>query len=215
MVPPGKESLVLERLIENIHQRQGHLSTGFVGILPLMHGLTEFGYADLAYTISTQEDSPSWLYMLKDGGTTIWEYWNDVANRNNSSLGGPFSSWCYLALGGIRLAPDVPAFKKIIIKPEVVGDLTWVKASHKSIYGRIVSEWERKDGRLTLNVTIPANTTATVYVPTENADSVTESGKDAEKAESVKFLRMEEGAAVYQVGSGSYVFVSSYEGKQR
>ncbi len=89
-----------------------------------------------------------------------------------------------------------------------VGDLTWVKCYHDSPYGRIVSNWKREDRKLTVEVTIPANTTATVYVPAKDAGSVSESGKPAAKAAGVKFLRMENAAAVYAVGSGTYRFES-------
>jgi alpha-L-rhamnosidase len=90
-----------------------------------------------------------------------------------------------------------------------VGNLTFVKASHKSPYGKIVSEWKRDKDRFTWSFTVPANTTATAYVPAKDAASVTESGKPAGDAPGVKYLRMEAGAAVYEVGSGSYRFLSS------
>jgi alpha-L-rhamnosidase len=112
--------------------------------------------------------------------------------------------------------PAVPGFKQIIIKPALVGDVTWVKCHHDSPYGRIVSNWKLEAGKLTMEVTVPANTTATVYVPTKDATDVTESGpstwlragKPATKAVGAKFLRMENGAAVYAVGSGTYTFQS-------
>ena len=90
-----------------------------------------------------------------------------------------------------------------------VGDLTWVKAHHDSLYGRIVSNWKREGRKLTMEVTIPANTTATVFVPAKDATGVTESGKPADKVEGVKFLRMENSAAVYGVGAGTYRFEST------
>jgi hypothetical protein len=91
----------------------------------------------------------------------------------------------------------------------MVGDLTWVKAHHDSPYGRIVSNWKLEAGKLTMEVTVPPNSTATIFVPAKDAASVTESGKPATKAVGVKFLRMENGAAVYAVGSGTYQFQSA------
>ncbi len=124
------------------------------------------------------------------------------------SLGGNIVAWHMESLAGIRPDPTEPGFKRIIIKPNVIGDLTWVKAHHDSPYGRITSHWKRDGDTLTMKVTIPANTTATVYVPARDAESVTESGKPATQAPGVKFLRMGGNVAVCSVGSGSYEFKS-------
>ncbi|MCX6033389.1 MAG: hypothetical protein NTV38_00175 [Chloroflexi bacterium] len=107
-----------------------------------------------------------------------------------------------------------PGFKKIIIKPAVVGDLTWVKCSYDSIHGRIASNWKREGDKVTMEVAIPVNTTATVYVPAKDAAGVTESGKSAAKSEGVKFLRLQDSAAVYSVGSGTYRFQSTLPGSR-
>ena len=110
----------------------------------------------------------------------------------------------------IRRDPAATAFKRIIIKPAVVGDLTWVKCSHQSLYGKIVSNWRREAGKLRLEVTIPPNTTATVFVPAAKSGDVTESGQPAANAKGVKFLRAEKDAAVYEVGSGTYIFEAPF-----
>jgi alpha-L-rhamnosidase len=98
------------------------------------------------------------------------------------------------------------AFKHIIMKPAPVGDLTAVRGSFISPYGKIASDWNITGGRFIWNVTVPPNATATVYVPTKNAASVIESGKPASNVRGVNFLRGEPGAAVYEVGSGNYRF---------
>ena len=122
--------------------------------------------------------------------------------------------WFYQGPAGIRPDESGPGFKKVIIKPAVVGDLTWVKCFHESPYGRIVSNWKRDGRKLAMEVTIPANTTATVSVPANDAGSVTESGKPAANAVGVKFLRMGNSAAVYAVGSGTYRFESHMRSPQ-
>ena len=119
---------------------------------------------------------------------------------------GHIMEWFYGDLAGIRCDPDAVAFKKIIIRPTPIGDVTWAKASYESARGTISSEWKRSGGRLTMALTIPPNTTATVYVPTSESGSVTEGGKPASAANGVKFLRKENQCAVYEVGSGAYQF---------
>jgi alpha-L-rhamnosidase len=113
------------------------------------------------------------------------------------------------ALGAIRPDPAAYGMQKFLIKPKLVGDLTWVKCRHNSLYGPIVSNWNRVGDKLTMEVTIPANTTATVFVPAKDAAGVAESGKLADQAKGVKFLRMENGAEAYAVGSGIYRFQST------
>jgi alpha-L-rhamnosidase len=111
-------------------------------------------------------------------------------------------------LAGIRRNPAHPGFQQFIIKPEVIGDLTWVKAHHDSPYGRIKSAWKKEGEQFSLNITVPANSSAQVFVPAGNADAVTESGKPAAKAKGVKFLRSENGRVIYEVQSGSYQFTT-------
>jgi hypothetical protein len=121
---------------------------------------------------------------------------------------GQINEWFYHDLAGIQCDSDGPGFKKIIIKPAIVGDLQWVKASYDSIRGRIASEWRRDGKKLTLRVAIPANTTATVFVPARDAASVREGKMPAAQADGVKFLRMENGAAVFAIASGKYEFTA-------
>jgi alpha-L-rhamnosidase len=100
------------------------------------------------------------------------------------------------------------AFKKIIMKPETVDGLNFVNASYHSIHGMIKSNWKKDGGKFNWNITIPANTTAMVYVPAKAADAVTESGQKIATAKGVKFIRMENNRAVFEIGSGNYVFES-------
>ena len=210
MTPADKRELVLARLLENITQtRKNHISSGIIGTYYVFQTLMEEGRDDVAYAMLTQKDFPGWLHMLNNGGTTVWESWNGGGSLNHPALGS-IDAWLYRGLGGIRLDPAATAFKRILVKPTVVGDLTWVKCSHQSLYGKIVSNWRREAGKLHLEVTIPPNTTATVFMPTAKADEVTESGQPTANAKSVKYLRTEKDAAVYEVGSGSYIFEAPF-----
>ena len=121
---------------------------------------------------------------------------------------GQIQEWFYHDLAGIQNAPGSAGFKQIVINPQPVGDVTWVRASYNSRRGKIVSNWKRDGAKLTLDVTIPANTTATVFVPATSAGDVTESGKSAAQSPGVSFLRMENGRAVFAIESGEYKFRS-------
>jgi alpha-L-rhamnosidase len=157
----------------------------------------------LCYKMATQQDYPSWNTLVRRG--VQLETW-DGGQAQMPSLGGPIGAWMFHVLAGIRTDPSGPGFKKSIIKPFVVGDLTWGRAHHDSPYGRISVEWKRNAGRLELNVTIAPNTTATVFIPATAGADVTEGSRPASLAEGVKFLRTEDGSAVYEVGSGMYRF---------
>ena len=208
VVPDELRPTILKKLEECIRvTRKGHLDTGMLGTYFLMNYLMEIGRNDLLWLVVTQKDYPGWGYMLEQGATTWWEQWNGYWSQIHSCFTS-LDGWFYQGLAGIRPDTSAPGFKKIIIKPAVVGDLTWVKCYHDSPYGRIVSNWKLEGQKLTMEITIPANTTATVYIPVNNAAQVTESGKPAVKAVGVRFLHMENNTAVYTVASGSYRFQS-------
>ena len=204
VVPEELRPAILKKLEECIRvTRMGHIDTGMLGTYFLMNYLMEIGRDDLIWLVVTQKDYPGWGYMIEEGATTWWEQWNGHWSQIHSCFTS-LDGWFYQGLAGIRPDESGPGFKKVIIKPAVVGDLTWVKCYHDSPCGRIVSNWKRDGQKLTMEVTIPANTTATVYVPAHDAGSVSESGKPVANDASVKFLRMEYGAAVFAVGSGTY-----------
>jgi alpha-L-rhamnosidase len=208
VVPEALRALVLKQLEDIILvKNKGHLDTGMLGTYFLLQSLWEIGRNDLAYTIANQETYPGWGYLLSQGATTFGEQWDGYWSQIHACFLSP-GGWFYQGLAGIRPDEAGPGFKKCIIKPAVVGDLTWVKCGYDSVHGRIVSNWKREGSHLAMDVTIPINTTATVYVPAKDSAAVTESGNPAAKAVGVKFLRQEEGAAIYEVGSGSYRFQS-------
>jgi alpha-L-rhamnosidase len=173
LVPAEQREGVIANLVDDIMvKHNGHLTVGLIGIQWLMQTLTDIGRPDVAWTIVTQTTRPSWGYMLAQGATTIWERW-DTDTRdpgmNSEALliqAGNVDAWFYQTLAGIR--PAAPGFKKILIQPAIVGDLTWVKARFDSPCGRILSQWKRHGAKLDMDITIPANTTATVVVPGRN-----------------------------------------------
>ncbi len=197
---------VLENLVREIERSQDHIDTGILGAKYVLNALLREGRADVAYRIVSQRTLPGWGHWIEQGATTLWESWGGGDSRNHIML-GDVSAWFYKALAGIDGDPGVPAFKRIIIKPQVVGDLTAAWGGFNSIHGKVWSAWKVEDGKLTLDVTIPANTTAEVHVPAREKDRVSEGGRAAEKAEGVRFIRMEgDRIAVFEIGSGTYRF---------
>ena len=208
VVPDALREPVLKQLEDIIMvKNKGHLDTGMLGTYFLFQSLREIGRNDLAYTMANQKDYPGWGYLLSQGATTFGEQWDGYWSQIHACFLSP-GGWFYQGLAGICPDETGPGFKKIIIKPAIVGDLTWVKCRYDSIHGTIGSNWKREGDKLTMAVTIPINTTATVHVPAEDAAAVTEGGNTIDKAKGVKFLRMENNAAVYEIGSGSYRFES-------
>lgn len=216
LVPEEHKAGVIRNLAREIEvTHQGHTSVGLVGMQWFMQVLTDAGRADLAYKVATQTTRPSWGYMVSKGATTIWERWDtDIQDggmngESQKILSGNLEAWLYQALAGIHYDPERPGFKHILLRPRPVGDLTWVRASHKCLYGLISSDWKIDAGAFLWTLTVPPNTTATVFVPAGDTAAVTEGGQPASQAKGVRFLRMDPGAAVYSVGSGTYAFRST------
>ncbi len=218
LLPDELRGKAVQYLVDGIRAKNGHLSTGFVGVSYLLPELTRAGKLDSAFGLLMQDTFPSWLFSVKHGATTIWERWdgwtpdkgfqNPGMNSFNHYSLGSCGQWLFESLAGIGLDPDHPGYKHIIVHPHAGGGLTWAKASLRSIHGPIASSWKVQGKEFALDVTIPANTTATVYMPAASEDTVRESGKPAAEAEGVKFLRAENGEAVYEVQSGSYKFTA-------
>ncbi len=206
-----------KHLVDDIvNKKSGHLSTGFVGVGYLNPTLSQTGNLEVAYRLLQNDTFPSWGYSIKQGATTIWERWDGWTKEkgfqdpgmnsfNHYSLGS-VGEWMADTVAGIDLDPQVPAYKHILLRPMPGGGLTYAKATYDSIQGHIVSDWKLENGGLTYHIEVPANTTATVYVPMAAGKTVMESGKAADKSEGVMFVKNENGAAVYNVGSGIYTF---------
>lgn len=196
---------VTEALIQEIAAHKDHLSTGFVSTPYLLDQLTDLD-PELCLKLVTQKDFPSWFSMTKGAGNDLlMENWAG-GQAMMPALGGSVGHWFYAGLAGIRPDPRAPGFKMILIKPAIVSGLEWVECSYQSPFGKITSNWRKQAGELVMDVTIPPNTTASVYIPTKDSGSIMESGKPVDKATTVKFLRMEGKAAVYEISSGHYEF---------
>ncbi len=214
LVPAELKEKMAERFVEEVRKFDWHPRTGFIGTPRLLPGLHLAGRDGDAYKILLTKTDPSWLYPVTVGATTMWEQWSTWDGTNprggmnslNHYAFGSVGEYLFGMVGGIQ--PDAPGYQKIRIQPVIQDGLTWANTRYDSIHGRIVSNWKRDGTRLILEVAIPPNTTATVHVPAKEASRVTESGKPAATSAGVKFLRMENAAALFEVGSGCYEFVS-------
>ena len=211
MVPSDNRPAVLDNLAKDLGSKGP--TAGEVSLRFVLEALASGGQSDLLYT-TFNTDTQGYGLQVKQGKTTLTEGWNGGTSQDHFMF-GQINEWFYRHLAGIQDDPDGAGFQKIIIKPSIVGDLTWVKAGYDSRQGKIVSAWTRNGGQITLNVTIPPGATATVYVPASDPHSVLESGKPAAQRPGVKFLRSEDGTGVYGIGSGQYAFGSSLPESQK
>ncbi|MDX9973764.1 MAG: family 78 glycoside hydrolase catalytic domain, partial [FCB group bacterium] len=198
LVPKELQAGIAAKLVGAVEREDNHFDGGILGAKYLLHALTNQGRPDVAYAVASSKTFPSWGRWMEQGATTLWENWDGSLSRNHIMF-GDISAWFYKTLAGINVDPAQPGFKHVVIKPRIAGGLTWVKAEHESMYGTIKSAWRQEDGALKLDVTVPTNTTATVYVPATALESVKET-------EGLTGGKMEGGYAVFEVGAGEYRF---------
>jgi alpha-L-rhamnosidase len=223
LLPEKIRLLAVKHMLDGIVAYKGHMSTGFHSTYRMMLELTRDGHNEIAYQLINSRTLPSWGYSIENGATTIWERWdgyvkgrgfqNKGMNSFNHYAIGAVGEWMYRVILGINNDDHHAAYEHFIVRPYAGGGLKWAKGSYNCIRGKIEVSWSVADVKLRLNVTIPANTTATIYVPTKDAASVLENAKPASKANGVKFLRMEDEAAVFNVEPGKYSFEATYDSR--
>ncbi len=219
LVPADRRAAVAEQFAAEIAAQKGHLATGFLGTPFVLFALQKAGRSDLAYQMVLNQDYPSWLAQVKLGATTMWERWDgwlpdkgfqDAGmNSFNHYWLGCVGEWLQCGVAGIDT--DGPGFARLTIRPTLAPagkGLTRARGQYDSLRGRIASAWSVEGDRFRLEVTIPANVTATVYVPAREAAGVREGGRPAAEADGLRFLRAADGCAVFTAGSGQYVFES-------
>jgi alpha-L-rhamnosidase len=218
LVPDYQRDSVAARLAHDV-KSFGHITAGFIGSSLVNPVLSDFGYNDLAYMLLMRKEYPGYLYPITKGATTIWERWDGIKpdgsfqdpgmNSFNHYAYGAIGNWMYTRTAGIQQDPEVPGYKKFVIRPVPGGGLSWVRAEHQSIYGLIKSDWKRENNQLKMHITIPVNTVAEVYVKTNDHSQITEGGQPISSIPEISFLRMDKGYAVFLVGSGFYEFVTN------
>jgi alpha-L-rhamnosidase len=224
ILPEPLRARAIQYLADDIKRRDTHLSTGFLGVGHLLPALTDNGQNDLAYQLLLQDTFPSWGYSIKHGATTIWERWDgwtaekgfqtvNMNSFNHYSLGS-VGEWLYRYVAGIDTASDAQGagYKHILLHPHPNPALTHVTATFDSLHGRIESAWRRENGTFTWDITIPANTSATVSVPARPEQTILESNQPAETT--LTLTQRTQDAAIYELAAGRYHFVVSPAQKQ-
>ncbi|MFD4474946.1 alpha-L-rhamnosidase [Streptomyces sp. NPDC058471] len=206
LLAEGDRAPAAARLVELIKSKDWHLSTGFLGTPRLLPVLTATGHTDVAYRLLVQKSFPSWGYQIDKGATTMWERWDSIKpdgsfqdagmNSFNHYAYGSVGEWMYANIAGI--APADPGFRKILVRPRPGGGVTEAQGSFDALYGPVTTHWKTDDEGFRLTLTLPANTTAEVWIPADKRTQVTH--------DAAEFLRMEDGCAVFAAASGTHRF---------
>lgn len=216
LLPENLRQQAADRLVENIKSYKDHITTGFLGTPYICHVLTRFGYQDIAYKLLLQKTYPSWLYPVTKGATTIWERWDGIKpdgtfqstgmNSFNHYAYGAIGDWLYKVVGGIQCDAEGPGYKKAVIAPQLGGNFTSASTKFENLYGTIQSDWKIVDGKFTLDIVIPPNTSANVILPQSENAVVAENGIAVEKINGLKKYTTETNYKAFEVGSGNYRF---------
>ncbi len=168
IVPEDMIAKVAKNLAKKVEEAGFHLDVGVLGAKAILNALSENGYPETAYKVAAQDTYPSWGWWIVNGATTLLENWDLKAERDisdNHMMFGEIGGWFYKGLGGIFPDPEQPGFKHIILRPNFVKELKYFEAKHDSPYGQIISKWEWNRKKINYEVVVPANSTATLYLP--------------------------------------------------
>jgi len=217
MLPENLRQQAAKRLVDNIESYGNHLTTGFLGTPYLCHVLTRFGYTNVSYKLLLQEQYPSWLYPVKMGATTIWERWDGQKpdssfqsvgmNSFNHYSYGAIGDWMYRQMVGLDTYEDGVGYKHSKVQPHIGGGFTNASASLETYYGKLSSGWKLQGDEIYFDVTIPANTIASVFIPTKEVAKVSENGQALSSVNGLKIIGQKEDYLETQLGSGEYHFI--------
>jgi hypothetical protein len=199
LAEPAWRGQLVESLAGDVRGRGYSVTSGDVGHRFLLRALAENGRSDVVYRMVSKTGTPGYGYQIEHGATSLTEAWdaNPKLSQNHCML-GHVEEWFYEFLGGIAPAPDAAGFDKIVFQPQPVEGIDWVETTYHSIRGETACRWRREGNQVRIEVRVPVNATAQIYVPAETRDQVTDDG--------ARFLRAEPGRMVYEAGSGAYRF---------
>lgn len=211
ITPADQTSAVLDRIVADLRARGNQQTAGDVGHAYLLQTLARGGRSDVIYDLTARTNLGSYGFIVGNGWTSMPEAWDaDTGASMNHCMLGHIQEWFMGELGGLRPDPAAPGFRRVLIEPRPVGDLTWARASYESIRGTIATDWKLADGWFHLDLTVPPNTTARVTLPTTDPARVEEGGKPIGSVRGVKQDGTAPAATVLEVGSGRYRFRSPF-----
>jgi alpha-L-rhamnosidase len=222
LVPDSDEEAVAKNLYRDVVENHNfHVSTGIFGSRYIYWVLGNYGYGETVKKVLNSCTFPSYGYLFSCGATTFWENWGELKfeDRNvsgdsrskNHPFQGGFDAWFFNGIAGINPDPENPGFKHIIFHPQLINSLEYANATYNSIHGLISSKWQHTADEFTWSLSVPVNTTATVYLPAVTQSLVYEGNIPVTESEGIEFLRIENGYILFEIGSGEYLFsVNSY-----
>jgi Alpha-L-rhamnosidase N-terminal domain./F5/8 type C domain./Bacterial alpha-L-rhamnosidase. len=209
----------IKALKDNIKSKGNKLQTGFIGTASIMQTLSEIGLNDVAYDILLQREEPSWLFGVDQGATTVWEHWGEYSKENgfdsrrgsfNHYSFGVVAEWMYESMAGIMYDETNPGFKKFVLQPSPDQNIKSVDCEYNSAYGKIKSSWKYEDSKFIYNATVPANTSAKVYLPIESGKAITVNGKSTSAlslaVDGIEYVKTQNGKAEFNAASGTFKF---------
>ncbi len=207
LVDPIYKDPVVENIIKDIRNRNNSLTAGDIGYRYLLRVLHQAGRSDVIFDMNSNSDVPGYGYQLAKGATALTESWQALPTvSNNHFMLGHLMEWFYRGLAGINQSDTSIGFKDIVIQPEIVGDVTMAKGVYKSVYGTIVSEWNKMANQFQMHVSIPANTVATINLPAMLQSKILENNINIRFAKGVSSITYQEDRAIIKIGSGNYHF---------
>ena len=207
LVPEGERQGVVENLVRSVATNNYRVTAGDVGFMYVVQALKDACRNDVLYAMVTQKEGPGYADQLRKGATTLTEAWdaNSGSSQNHCMLGHA-EEWFFSGLAGIRPDDAGPGFRRVIIRPAVLGGLSWVQAHYDSPQGRLSSSWERRGKTLILQVRVPPNTIGRIYVPAASPESIKEGGVPVLRRKDIRQVGRENDVMIFEVGSGMYAF---------
>jgi hypothetical protein len=210
LVPADQRSRVLEGLVRDVRRHGNATTAGDVGYRYVLRALAGGNRSDVIFDMNHQTEKPGYGYQLEKDATSLTEAWDaDPRSSQNHFMLGQITEWFYGDLAGLAPEAEFPGFQRVRVRPQPVPGLTWVRAAHESPRGRVAVSWRREGTAFRLEVELPPNTSAEVWMPSGDAADVKEGGRPAGQVAGVRFLRQDGDRALFEVGSGRYCFSST------
>ena len=211
MVEDSYKNVIVGNLIKSINDNNKALTAGDVGYRYLLRTLEQEGQSQLIFEMNSKTDVPGYGYQLSKGATSLTESWAALKYvSNNHMMLGHLMEWFYSGIGGIRQPAGSAAYEKIIIAPDVVGDLTWAETTFNTIHGEILSSWKIEENNFILKIKIPVNCKGVIVIPQANSDNITENNKPILNLKDVKIISEADGKTMCEISSGEYLFKTPY-----